>query len=53
MTIGIGWMHVPLRLFNTSSRMKEEIDVSGEESRSMPVESLLIRPAILVTPAKL
>lgn len=31
MTIGIGCMHVPLRLFNTSSRMKEEIDVSGEE----------------------
>ena len=31
MTIGIGWLHVPLRLFNTSSRTKQEIDVSGEE----------------------
>ena len=31
MTISIGWLHVPLRLFNTSSRTKQEIDVSGEE----------------------
>ncbi|MBD50638.1 MAG: cysteine--tRNA ligase [Euryarchaeota archaeon] len=31
MTIGIGCLHVPLRLFNTSSRTKQEIDVSGEE----------------------
>jgi len=31
MTIGLGGLHVPLRLFNTSSRTKQEIDISGEE----------------------
>ena len=31
MTIGLGCQHVPLRLYNTASRTKQEIDVSGEE----------------------